>query len=86
MDHLTNSLKETDPELYDLINEEKERQYTGFELIASENFTSQAVMDCLGSCLTNKYSEGQVGKRYYGGNDVIDKIEYLCINHYKIIL
>jgi len=79
MHYLTNTLKDTDPELHNLINEEKKRQYIGFELIASENFTSQAVMDCLGSCLTNKYSEGQVGKRYYGGNNVIDKIEFLCI-------
>jgi glycine hydroxymethyltransferase len=50
----------------------------GVELIASENFTSKAVMEALGSCLTNKYSEGQPGARYYGGNDNIDKIELLC--------
>ena len=48
------------------------------ELIASENFTSRAVMECLGSALTNKYSEGQPGNRYYGGNEVIDKVENLC--------
>lgn len=48
------------------------------ELIASENFTSKAVMEALGSALTNKYSEGQPGARYYGGNDNIDKIELLC--------
>lgn len=48
------------------------------ELIASENFTSRAVMECLGSCLTNKYSEGQAGARYYGGNEIIDQIENLC--------
>merc|ERR1712022_89037 len=57
---------------------ERHREYTGIELIASENFTSGAVMECLGSCLTNKYSEGQAGSRYYGGNQVIDKIENLC--------
>jgi glycine hydroxymethyltransferase len=50
----------------------------GIELIASENFTSKPVMEALGSCLTNKYSEGQPGARYYGGNENIDKIELLC--------
>jgi glycine hydroxymethyltransferase len=71
-------LSEVDPQMYDLIGEERHRQYNGIELIASENFTSGAVMECLGSCLTNKYSEGQAGSRYYGGNEVIDKIENLC--------
>jgi len=61
-----------------LIEEEKARQLRSIELIASENFTSKAVMECLGSILTNKYSEGQPGARYYGGNEVIDKIENLC--------
>lgn len=50
----------------------------GIELIASENFTSQPVMEALGSCFTNKYSEGQPGARYYGGNEVVDKVEFLC--------
>jgi glycine hydroxymethyltransferase len=72
------TLKEQDPEIYDLIQKEKERQFTGIELIASENFTSKAVMEALGSCLTNKYSEGYPGKRYYGGNEYIDQIESLC--------
>jgi glycine hydroxymethyltransferase len=72
-------LVESDPELYDLIKSEKQRQQCGIELIASENFTSQSVLDCLGSILTNKYSEGLPSKRYYGGNEVIDKIENLCI-------
>merc|ERR1719224_220998 len=72
------TLKEADPEMYALVEEEKSRQITGIELIASENFTSAAVMDVLGSCLTNKYSEGQPGARYYGGNEFIDKIENLC--------
>ena len=61
-----------------LIADERQRQIEGIELIASENFTSKAVMQALGSCLTNKYSEGYPGKRYYGGNEVIDKIERLC--------
>lgn len=61
-----------------LIEEEKQRQLHSIELIASENFTSKAVLEGLGSILTNKYSEGQPGARYYGGNEVIDKIEVLC--------
>merc|ERR1719433_1190913 len=71
-------LKTLDPEMYELIQEEKDRQRKGLEMIASENFTTAAVMDCLGSCLHNKYSEGQPGARYYGGNHVIDKIELLA--------
>jgi len=71
-------LAEADPVMYDLVQQEKARQSKCIELIASENFTSRAVMECLGSCLTNKYSEGQPGARYYGGNEVIDKVENLC--------
>lgn len=72
------SVWENDPELFDLIKQEKKRQLRGLELIASENFTSMAVLNCLGSCLTNKYSEGYPGSRYYGGNQFIDKIESLA--------
>ena len=72
------TLQQHDPEIYNLIQQEKQRQHNGIELIASENFTSHAVMECLGSVLTNKYSEGYPGKRYYGGNQVIDEIETLC--------
>merc|ERR1719267_123289 len=71
-------LAEADPVMADLVAKERERQQRCIELIASENFTSRAVMECLGSCLTNKYSEGQPGARYYGGNEVIDKVENLC--------
>merc|ERR1712226_930366 len=71
-------LSEVDPTVAALVEEEKARQLRSIELIASENFTSRAVMECLGSALTNKYSEGQPGGRYYGGNEVIDKIENLC--------
>jgi glycine hydroxymethyltransferase len=71
-------LAEADPEIFALVEEEKARQMRCIELIASENFTSRAVLECLGSVLTNKYSEGQPGARYYGGNDVIDKVENLC--------
>merc|ERR1719401_3276654 len=72
------ALKEVDPVMAQLVEDEKERQTRCIELIASENFTSRAVMECLGSALTNKYSEGQPGARYYGGNEVIDKVENLC--------
>merc|ERR1712196_542834 len=71
-------LKEADPTMHALIEEEKNRQLRCIELIASENFTSKAVLECLGSVLTNKYSEGQPHARYYGGNEVIDKIEDCC--------
>ncbi len=69
---------EDDNELAVLINDEFLRQSRSIELIASENFTSPGVIECLGSILTNKYSEGYPGKRYYGGNQYIDKIEKLC--------
>jgi glycine hydroxymethyltransferase len=72
------ALEQHDPELFDIIEHEKHRQWSGLELIASENFTSKAVMQCLGSALTNKYSEGYPAKRYYGGNEFIDKVEVLC--------
>ena len=71
-------LEEQDPVLYDIIEQEKNRQYRGLELIASENFTSKAVLECLGSALTNKYAEGLPGARYYGGTEIIDKVETLC--------
>ncbi|XP_073995766.1 serine hydroxymethyl transferase isoform X1 [Rhodnius prolixus] len=75
---LHESVWDSDPELYDLMKDEKKRQRRGLEMIASENFTSLSVLQCLSSCLHNKYSEGLPGKRYYGGNEVIDKIEILC--------
>ena len=71
-------LQDIDKELWSLIEKEHARQKRSLELIASENLTSRAVMDCLGSTLTNKYSEGTPAKRYYGGCEVIDKIEILC--------
>ena len=72
-----------DPEVFRLIDEEQQRQVTGLQLIASENFTSPAVMRAVGSVLTNKYSEGYPGKRYYGGNAVVDEIEALAIERVK---
>ncbi|GMH52320.1 hypothetical protein TrLO_g7236 [Triparma laevis f. longispina] len=73
-------LAEHDPVLYDIIEREKNRQWRGLELIASENFTSKAVIDCLGSALTNKYAEGMPGARYYGGAEEVDKVEVLCMD------
>ncbi|MEZ4909854.1 MAG: serine hydroxymethyltransferase [Saprospiraceae bacterium] len=69
-----------DTQISNLIQLELERQQTGLELIASENFTSQQVLDAMGSCLTNKYAEGYPGKRYYGGCEVVDQIEQLAID------
>lgn len=75
---LHQNLWELDPELMDLVKKEKQRQRRGLEMIASENFTSLAVLQCLSSCLHNKYSEGMPGQRYYGGNQFIDEIEILA--------
>ncbi len=68
-----------DPALYEIIKREEQRQKEGIELIASENYVSPAVLEAMGSILTNKYSEGYPGKRYYGGNEVIDQAENLAI-------
>src|SRR6202140_5410080 len=67
-----------DGELFSLVDRELERQNTTLQLIASENFTSAAVMEATGSVLTNKYSEGYPGKRYYGGNRIVDESEDLA--------
>ena len=72
-----------DTEVFDLIEKERVRQNTGLQLIASENFTSPAVMCATGSVLTNKYSEGYPGKRYYGGNEFVDGVEALAIERVK---
>jgi glycine hydroxymethyltransferase len=71
-------LKEVDPDIHALIREETERQEYGLEMIPSENFVSEAVLEAMGSVLTNKYAEGQPGKRYYGGCHVVDKVEELA--------
>ncbi|KAK6939803.1 Serine hydroxymethyltransferase-like domain [Dillenia turbinata] len=71
-------LRMADPDLFNLMEKEKQRQFKGIELIASENFVCQAVMEALGSHLTNKYPEGMPGARYYVGNQHIDQIELLC--------
>src|SRR5437870_13436760 len=75
---MTSPLEETDPEIASIIERELERQNTTIQLIASENFTSRAVLEAQGSVLTNKYSEGYPSKRYYGGNYVVDDAENLA--------
>ena len=76
-------LVEVDPEIAVEIAAEKERQNTGLELIASENFASRAVMEAAGSVLTNKYAEGYPGRRYYGGCEVVDRVETMAIERLK---
>jgi len=75
---LSANLEEADPSVYDIVQKEKRRQKHFINLIPSENFTSQAVLDALGSIMQNKYSEGYPGARYYGGNEHIDEAERLC--------
>ena len=72
-----------DLEVEALLEAELDRQQTGLQLIASENFTSPAVMKAVGSILTNKYAEGYPGKRYYGGNQIVDSIESIAIERVK---
>jgi len=74
------ALTDYDPDIAALIRLEVERQRHGIELIASENFVSEAVLEAMGTPLTNKYAEGLPGKRYYGGCDVVDQIEQIAIN------
>ncbi|NME83212.1 serine hydroxymethyltransferase [Clostridium sp. SM-530-WT-3G] len=77
------NIKREDKEIYDLIEKELNRQRNGIELIASENIVSPAVMEAMGSYLTNKYAEGYPGKRYYGGCHVVDEIEQIAIDRAK---
>ena len=77
------ALRETDPKIFELIARETKRQQDGLELIASENFVSRAVLEAMGSPLTNKYAEGLPGKRYYGGCEVVDEVEQLAIDRAK---
>jgi glycine hydroxymethyltransferase len=77
------ALRETDPEIAALIEAETRRQREGIELIASENFVSPAVLEAMGSSLTNKYAEGLPGKRYYGGCEIVDQVEQLAIDRAK---
>jgi len=77
------SLQEVDPAVFQAVEAEKKRQFENIELIASENFTSRAVMEAQGSCLTNKYAEGYPGRRWYGGCEHIDVVEQLAIDRVK---
>ena len=74
-----------DEQIFELIEAEKNRQLNGIELIASENFTSDQVMEATGSVLTNKYAEGYPGKRYYGGCEVVDEVEQIAIDRAKTL-
>src|ERR1700738_1552201 len=76
-------LEQADPEVFAAVVSERKRQQFGLEMIASENYTSPAVMAAQGSCLTNKYAEGYPGKRYYGGGGFVDVAEALAINRVK---
>jgi len=79
------SLEQQDPAVFQAIQGERRRQQTGLEMIASENYTSPAVMEAQGSCLTNKYAEGYPGKRYYGGCEFVDDVERLALDRLKQI-
>jgi glycine hydroxymethyltransferase len=87
MSHLSLHFKiifmQRDTALFDLVQQEADRQQHGIELIASENFTSKQVMEAMGTCLTNKYAEGYPGKRYYGGCEIVDEVEQLAIDRIK---
>jgi glycine hydroxymethyltransferase len=80
-----NILRDSDPQVFEAIRDEEQRQRDELELIASENYTSAAVMEAVGSVLTNKYAEGLPGKRYYGGCEFVDKAEQLAIDRAKAL-
>src|ERR1700685_1886451 len=82
---MSRSIEETDPSIAAVLRDEVRRQATGLELIPSENFVSEAVMETMGSVLTNKYAEGYPGKRYYGGCEFVDQAEQLAIDRAKAL-
>ena len=84
-DYFERPLSDVDPEVADAMAGELRRQQHTLEMIASENFVPQAVLDCQGSVLTNKYAEGYPGKRYYGGCEHVDIIEQLAIDRAKAL-
>src|SRR5439155_3672406 len=84
-DHFERPLAEVDPDVAEAIDREVERQRRTLEMIASENFVPQAILECQGSVLTNKYAEGYPGKRYYGGCEHVDVIEQLAIDRAKAL-
>ena len=79
-DYFTKPVSEVDPEIAEVLEDEVRRQDQTLEMIASENFVPQAILDCQGSVLTNKYAEGYPGKRYYGGCEHVDVAEQLAID------
>src|SRR5579884_3953882 len=83
LERIKRPLRETDPEIADILRLEARRQATGLELIPSENLVSEAVLEAMGSVLTNKYAEGYPGKRYYGGCEYVDRAEQLAIDRAK---
>src|SRR3989344_1091845 len=83
--NLYKHIRKADKDIYNVLLEEEKRQAEGLELIPSENIVSQAVREASGSCLTNKYSEGYPHARYYGGNEVIDKVEDIARERAKKI-
>ncbi len=83
--HMNRPLQEVDPDIAEVLREEGRRQGTGLELIPSENFVSEAVLEAMGSVLTNKYAEGYPGKRYYGGCEFADRAEQLAIDRAKAL-
>src|SRR5438094_7187958 len=82
-DFFSRHVADVDPEIADLLESELRRQETTLEMIASENFVPQAILDCQGSVLTNKYAEGYPGRRYYGGCEYVDVVEQLAIDRAK---
>src|SRR3979409_2666553 len=84
-DYFTKHVSEVDPEIAQVLEDEVRRQETTLEMIASENFVPQAVLDAQGSVLTNKYAEGYPGRRYYGGCEYVDIIEQLAIDRAKAL-
>ncbi len=83
--YLSQDVADVDPDIARLLNAELERQSETLEMIASENFTSRAVLQAVGSVLTNKYAEGLPGKRYYGGCEVVDEVERLAIERARAV-
>src|SRR5437667_9031430 len=84
-DYFTRPVADVDPEIADVLQNEARRQDATLEMIAAENFVPQAVLDCQGSVLTNKYAEGYPGRRYYGGCEHVDVAEQLAIDRAKAI-
>src|SRR2546427_1145220 len=83
LERMNRRLREVDPEIAEILKLEARRQATGLELIPSENLVSEAVLEAVGSVLTNKYAEGYPGKRYYGGCEFVDRAEQLAIDRAK---